>query len=87
MTFYNSFDSKIQCEERNEVSESEYDEVMMLMAQESEAQDGFGTWSDQTERQAALEQDALERIQANKKAWLKGYSPNVDGDSYAGIAI
>lgn len=87
MTSYNSFDSKIQCEENNEVSPEEYDEVMLLMAQESEAQEGFGNWSDETERLAKLEQQAFEQKQSRKKAWLKGYSPNVDGDSYAGIAI
>jgi hypothetical protein len=50
MTYYNSFDSKIQCEEFNEVSPEEYDEVMMLMAQESEAQVGFGNWSEAVEK-------------------------------------
>jgi hypothetical protein len=85
MTYYNSFDSKIQCEEHNEVSPEEYDEVMMLMAQESEAQEGFSNWSDDTERQAKLEQEAFE--QSQEKDYLKGYSPITDGDSYAGIAV
>jgi hypothetical protein len=50
MTYYNNFDCKVNCEEISPVSESEYDEVMMLMAQESEAQDGFGDWSESTEK-------------------------------------
>jgi hypothetical protein len=87
MTYYNSFDSKIQCEERNEVSPEEYDEVMLLMAQESEAQEGFGNWSEETERQAKLEHEAFEQKPAQEKDWLGSYSPNVDGDSYEGISI
>ena len=80
MTYYNSFDSKIQCEERNEVSPEEYDEVMMLMAQESEAQDGFSNWSAEDQRLWEAEQERL-------KMWTARYSPIDDGDSYEGIAI
>jgi hypothetical protein len=60
---------------------------MMLMAQESEAQEGYGNWSEQTEHLAALEQEAFEQKQTSKKDWLGNYSPNVDGDSYEGIAV
>jgi hypothetical protein len=80
MTYYNTFDTSIQCEERNEVSPEEYDEVMMLMAQESEAQEGFGDWSDEDQQLWEAEQDRL-------KKWTAKYSPIDDGDSYAGIAI
>jgi hypothetical protein len=80
MTYYDSFDSKIQCEEFNEVSPEEYDEVMMLMAQESEAQEGFGNWSDEDQRLWEAEQDRL-------KKWTAKYSPNIDGDTYGAIAI
>jgi hypothetical protein len=80
MTYYNSFDSKIQCEERNEVSPEEYDEVMMLMAQESEAQEGFGNWSDE-------DQQLWEAEQVRLKLWTAKYSPIDDGDSYGAIAI
>ena len=80
MTYYTKFDTSIQCEESNEVSPEEYDEVMMLMAQESEAQEGFGNWSDEDQRLWEAEQDRL-------KMWTTKYSPNVDGDSYEGIAV
>jgi hypothetical protein len=80
MTYYNSFDSKIQCEEHNEVSPEEYDEVMLLMAQESEAQEGYGNWSDEDQRLWQAEQERL-------KCWTRNYSQNDDGDSYSGIAI
>jgi hypothetical protein len=88
MTSYTNFDSEIYSEELATVTESEYDEVMQMLADEHEAQEGFATWSEETEQQAALEQDAFEQEQASQKDWLKNYSPNdVDGDSYAGIAI
>jgi hypothetical protein len=85
MTYYYSFDTSIQCEEFNEVSPEEYDEVMQMLADESDAHEGFGNWSDETERQAVLEQEAFE--QSQEKDYLKGYSPITDGDSYPGIAI
>ena len=81
MTYYNStFDTSIQCEEGNEVSPEEYDEVMMLMAQESEAQEGYGNWSDEDQQAWEAEQDRL-------KKWTGSYSSNVDGDTYGAIAI
>jgi hypothetical protein len=80
MTYYDSFDSKIQCEESNEVSSEEYAEVMASMAQESEAQEGFGNWSDEDQRLWEAEQERL-------KQWSEKYSPIDDGDSYSGIAV
>jgi hypothetical protein len=50
MTYYNSFDSKIQCEEHNEVSPEEYAEVMALMAEESEGSEGYSDWSESQEK-------------------------------------
>src|SRR5687768_11559659 len=80
MTYYDTFISKIQCEEFNEVSPEEYDEVMMLMAQESEAQEGYSNWSNEDQRLWEAEQERL-------KLWTAKYSPINVGDSYAGIAI
>jgi hypothetical protein len=78
----------VPSDEVSSVTESEYDEVMQLFADEHEAQEGFAIWSKETEQQAALEQQAFEQEQASQKNWLKKYSPNdVDGDSYAGIAV
>jgi hypothetical protein len=85
MTYYSKFDSSIQCEEGMEVSPEEQAEFFQMMADEYQAQEGFGNWSEETERQATLEQEAFE--QSQEKDWLNGYSPNVDGDSYEGIAI
>jgi hypothetical protein len=87
MSYYDSFDCKINCEEFSSVSEDEYNEVMQLLADEHEAQEGLSLWSDESERQATLEQEAFEQEQSSKKDWLNGYSPSVDGDSYAGVAI
>ena len=79
-SYHDSFDCKINCEEVSPVTESEYDEVMILMAQEPEAQEGFGNWSDDDQRLWEAEQERL-------KLWTRNYSPNVDGDSYEGISI
>jgi hypothetical protein len=80
MTYYNSFDSKIQCEESIEVSPEEQAEVFQMMADEhSEPQDyaGYDEWS------ASLDDDEREQI----KDWQGSYSNNDDGPSYNGIAI
>jgi hypothetical protein len=75
MTFYNKFDTQIQCEERNEVTPEEYAEVMMLMAtEEPEDFEGYSEWS------KTLEQEP-------EKDWLNGYSNSTDGPSYEGIDI
>ena len=50
MTSYNTFDSNIQCEELNGVSEAEYDEVMRLMAEEAEGYKALGEWSEEVEK-------------------------------------
>ena len=50
MTSYNTFDSNIQCEEFNGVSEAEYAEVMAIMAEESEAAEGYGEWAEEVEK-------------------------------------
>jgi hypothetical protein len=87
MTYYTKFDSSIQCEEGMEVSPEEQAEIFQMIADEHEAREGLSLWSDETERLANLEQEAFEQEQSSHKDWLNGYSQNVDGDSYAGIAI
>ena len=87
MTSYTNFDSEIYSEETFPVSEAEHDEVMRLLAEENEAQEGFANWSEETEQQAALEQEEFEQEQSGKKDWLKKYSPIVDGETYQGIAV
>jgi hypothetical protein len=77
MTYYDSFDCKINCEDFNQVSEDEYNEVMQMMAEENEA------LADMPQD----EQTAWESKQDRLKNWLGGYSPMVDGDTYEGIAI
>lgn len=87
MSYYDSFDCKINCEETSPVSEQDYAEVMQLLAEEHQAQQGFGNWSDESERRAALQQQAFEQEQSRKKDWLNGYSPDDEGDEYDGVAI
>lgn len=75
MTYYDTFDSKIQREEFNEVSPEEYAEVMQLMAtEEPEDFEGYAEWSQSLEDEP-------------EKDWLGGYSNNSDGATYNGIAI
>ena len=90
MTYYDAFDCKINCEEVYTVDPDEYDEVMRELAEESQAQQGFNEWLDSlepTERQAALEQAAMERREAQRKDWFGGYSNRQEGETYNGIAI
>jgi hypothetical protein len=77
MTYYDSFDCKINCEDLNTVSEEEYNEVMQMMAEENEA------LADMPQDEQVL----WEREQDQAKNWLTGYSPIVDGDTYEGISI
>jgi hypothetical protein len=74
MTIYNTFDSKIQCEEFNEVSPEEYAEVMALMAEEHAAFEAAGEWS------ASLEEEP-------EKDWLGNYSNSTEGDTYNGLDV
>jgi hypothetical protein len=77
MTYYDSFDCKINCEDFNQVSEDEYNEVMAMMAEENEALANLPT----------DDQQAWEVEQESAKDWLGNYS-NVDhGKTYNGIAI
>ena len=47
MSAYNKFDSEIYSEELQPVTETEYDEVMQMMAADDFA--GYGEWSDELE--------------------------------------
>lgn len=80
MTYYTKFDTSIQCEERNEVSPEDQDEVFQMIADERTApQDfaGYNEWLD------TLEPAEREEI----KDWQGGYSSSTDGPSYNGIDI
>ena len=71
MTFYNKFDTSIQCEESNEVSPEEQAEIFQMMADEhSEDFEGYAEWSE------SLEKD-----------YLGGYSNSTDGPSYNGLDV
>jgi hypothetical protein len=74
MSYYSKFDVSIQCEESMEVSPEEYAEVMQLMAEDHEPQEGYAEWSDGLEPEP-------------EKDWLGDYSNSTDGASYNGIAI
>jgi hypothetical protein len=83
MTYYNPFDSQIQCEEHIEVSPEEQAEVFQMMADEhTEPQDfeGYAEWSDEL-------QGDFERQQDQAKDWIGGYTNKDDGEFYNGIAI
>jgi len=49
MTTLSPFDSRIQCEEASLVTEQEHDEVMQMIAAESEGFEGYGEWSAELE--------------------------------------
>ena len=49
MTTLSPFDSRIQCEDLAPVTEQEFDEVMQMIAAESEGFAGYGEWSAELE--------------------------------------
>ena len=49
MTSISPFDLNVYSEELHSVTESEYDEVMSLMADEQSGFEGYGQWSEQQE--------------------------------------
>jgi hypothetical protein len=76
MTYYDSFDCKINCEEVETVSEEEREEVFRLIAEENEAMQGFEAYLEsleESERQALIEQAAFDIEQTKAKAfnWSK----------------
>ena len=90
MTYYDSFDCKINCEELIVVSPEEQEEVFALIAQENEAKLSHSHWLDSlepTEKAALLEQQAFEAREAQRKDWLNGYSNKQTGEFYGSIAI
>jgi hypothetical protein len=50
MTSISNFESNVYSEELHIVSESEYDEVMQMMADESNDFEGYGEWSQELEQ-------------------------------------
>ena len=52
MTSIQKFDSEIYSEELHQVSESEYDEVMSLMAEDKNGLQGYSEWSQKLENEA-----------------------------------
>jgi hypothetical protein len=50
-----NFESSVYSEELFTVSESEHDEVMQMMAEDSEAMSGYGEWSAALDRQPSIE--------------------------------
>lgn len=80
MTFYNRFDTSIQCDEHNEVSPEEQAEVFQMMAdehKEPQAFEGYDEWLN------SLENSEVEQI----KDWQGNYSNSTSGASYNGIDV
>ncbi|MFL6276702.1 MAG: hypothetical protein ACJ74G_16055 [Blastocatellia bacterium] len=63
-----NFESNVYSEELFAVTESEHDEVMQMIAEESEAMSGYGEWS------AALESENF--IVRNGKVYHKAQPPS-----------
>jgi hypothetical protein len=80
MSYYDSFDCKINCEEQIEVSPEEQAEVFQMIADEHEAFEGYAEWSDEL-------QGDFERQQDQAKDWTGTYSNVDNGEFYNGIAI
>ena len=76
MTSYTTFESNIQCEEFNGVSEAEYNEVMAVLAEEAAAFESYAEWS----VEVSGEEEPV-------KNWLGGYKNRRSGPTHEGWAI
>ena len=89
MTSINNFESNVYSEELHDVTESEYDEVMSLMAEESAEFEGYGEWSAELEQQGSIVNTPHVEILINKECSHKDcLTTRCDnGATYQGIAI
>lgn len=78
MTYYDSFDTKIQCEEFFTVDESEINDYQRL--------DEWLENLEPTEQEAFLEQQAIDAEQERLKTNFD-FNPPDEGDYYGAIAV
>jgi hypothetical protein len=88
MTSISNFDSNVYSEELHNISESEYDEVMQAMADESKDFEGYGEWSQELE-QGEIVKTAHGPILINRDCAHKECTTTrcLKGATYQGIAI
>jgi hypothetical protein len=88
MTSISNFESNVYSEELHNVSESEYDEVMSLMAEESTGFEGYGEWSQELE-QGEIVKTAHGPILINRDCAHKECTTTrcMKGATFQGIAI
>jgi hypothetical protein len=88
MTSISNFESTVYSEELHNVSESEYDEVMQMMADESNDFEGYGEWSQELE-QGEIVKTAHGPILINRDCAHKECTTTrcMKGTAYQGIAI
>jgi hypothetical protein len=88
MTSISIFESNVYSEELHLVSESEYDEVMQAMAEESKDFEGYGEWSAELE-QGTITDTPHGPILINRDCSHKECTTTrcIKGASYQGIAI
>jgi hypothetical protein len=88
MTSISNFETNVYSEELHTVSESEYDEVMQAMADESNDFEGYGEWSAELE-QGEIVKTAHGPILINRDCSHKECSTTrcIKGATFQGIAI
>jgi hypothetical protein len=88
MTSISNFDSNVYSEELHTVSESEYDEVMQMMADGSNDFEGYGEWSQELE-QGTITDTPHGPILINRDCSHKECTTTrcMKGATYQGIAI
>jgi hypothetical protein len=88
MTSISNFESNVYSEELHTVSESEYDEVMSLMAEDESGFEGYGEWSQELE-QGTITDTPHGPILINRDCAHRECTTTrcMKGASYQGIAI
>jgi hypothetical protein len=88
MTSISNFESNVYSEEMMTISETEYDEVMQMMAEDESGFEGYGEWSQELE-QGTITETQHGPILINRDCAHRECTTTrcMKGASYQGIAI
>jgi hypothetical protein len=85
MTNISRFDSQVYSEETHPVTESEYDEVMQMMADEASGFEGYEEWSREIESDPVVNESENFRVRQSGRIEYKG--ANLKSNRIGGIEV
>ena len=88
MTSISNFESNVYSEELHNISESEYDEVMQAIAEESTGFEGYGEWSEELQQGSIINTPHGEILINKECSHATCHTTRCDkAQTYRGIAI